>query len=149
MRPHGPDLVLDTNVWISGLLTATGAPARLARFAVLRGSPVFSAATFAELQERLWRPKFDRYVSIEMRKALLTDLESVARWVDVPPDIAARPWCRDPNDDPFIHAALAAGAPWLISGDRDLLVLAADLAPAGLHILSPADALALPAFAAP
>lgn len=41
--------------------------------------------TFAELKERLWRPKFDRYVAMERRKALLADIESIALSVDVPP----------------------------------------------------------------
>jgi predicted nucleic acid-binding protein len=31
--------------------------------------------------------------------------------------------CRDPNDDKYIECAIAAGAGYIISGDRDLLVL--------------------------
>ena len=34
------------------------------------GIPVFSAATFAELETRLWKPKFDRYLSMESRRAI-------------------------------------------------------------------------------
>ncbi|OHC61326.1 MAG: putative toxin-antitoxin system toxin component, PIN family [Rhodocyclales bacterium RIFCSPLOWO2_02_FULL_63_24] len=89
MSPRGPGVVIDTNVWISGLLTQTGYPAQLTRQAVRRGQPVFSAATFAELKERLWRPKFDRYLTLEQRKALLGDIESIALWIDVSPAIAA------------------------------------------------------------
>ena len=50
---------------------------------------------------------------------------------------------RDTGDDAFIHAALAAGAQWLVSGDEDLLTASA---PEGLRILSPADALDTPGF---
>lgn len=123
------------------MLTGSGAPAQLTRRVVHTGLPVFSAATFAELKERLWRPKFDRYVTLEQRKHFLVDLESIARWVDVPPAIAEQKLCRDPADDKFLHVALAAGAGWLVTGDQDLLVLAESALPLGVRILSPADAL--------
>lgn len=139
-------MVIDTNVWISGLLNRSGHPAQLIRQAISRGQPVFSAATFAELKERLWRPKFDRYVAMEHRKALLTDLESVALWVDVPSSIAAKQFCRDAADDKFIHAALAAESAWLVTGDQDLLVLSQSVLPLGVRIVSPADAMCLPGF---
>jgi putative PIN family toxin of toxin-antitoxin system len=140
--------VIDTNVWISGLLTRTGSPAQLTRQVVRSGLPVFSAQTFAELKDRLWRPKFDRYVTIEQRKSLLADIDAIALWIEVPPSIAAKSFCRDAADDKFIHAAQAAGAGWLVSGDKglDLLVLAASPALSGVRIISPADALALPEF---
>ena len=63
-------VVIDTNVWISGLLTKTGSPAQLVRQVINLGQPVFTTDTFAELKERLWRPKFDRYVGMEQRKQL-------------------------------------------------------------------------------
>ena len=148
MGPKPAPVVIDTNVWISGLLTKSGAPARLTRQVVRTAQPVFSADTFAELNERLWRPKFDRYVALEQRRAFLLDIQSVALWIEVPPEIAAQSFCRDANDDKFIHAALAAPAPWLVSGDQDLLVLANSLLPLGVRIISPADATALAEFPA-
>lgn len=132
--------VIDTNVWISGLLTRTGPPALLTRQVVQAGQAVFTAQTFAELKDRLWRPKFDRYVTIEQRKKLLSDIESSGLWVDVPPTIATTTYCRDLEDDMFIHAALAAQATWLVTGDDDLLCLH----PLGtLQILLPRAALDL------
>lgn len=142
-----PLAVVDTNVWISGLLTRSGAPALLTRRLIRNGQPVFSQQTFAELKDRLWRPKFDRYVTIEQRNALLRDLASIALWVAVPPGLAERRFSRDPDDDRLLHAALAAHARWLISGDQDLLTWAGADAPAGVWIVSPAEALALPEFA--
>jgi len=107
--------------------------------------PAFSAQTFEELETRLWRPKFDRHVTREERDRFLGSLVEFlggGRTV-IPPEIAAVRYSRDPDDDKFIHAALAAHAPWLVTGDRDLL----DVAPIpGLRILSPADAIALPDF---
>jgi uncharacterized protein len=140
--PRGLAVVIDTNVWISGLLTRAGAPAQLTRQVVRSGLPVFSAETYAELQERLWRPKFDRYLTIEQRKALLAALDAVALWIEIPPALAARTFCRDAADDKFIHVALASETAWLVTGDKDLLVLSDEVSALGLHIVTPADALA-------
>ena len=146
MNPRGPGVVIDTNVWISGLLTKAGAPAQLTRQAVRYGLPVFTPDTFAELKQRLWLPKFDRYVAMDDRKQLLHDIDTVAFWIDVPQQIADQTFCRDADDDKFIHAALAAGADWLVTGDMDLLVLSESLLASGVRIISPADALRLPEF---
>ncbi|MCE1171591.1 MAG: putative toxin-antitoxin system toxin component, PIN family [Azovibrio sp.] len=134
-------MVIDTNVWISGLLSSSGAPAQVTRWVVRNSQPVFSAETFAELKGRLWRPKFDRYVTLEQRQRFLLDLESIAHWVEVPSAIAAKMLCRDPADDKFLHVALAAGAHCLITGDQDLLVLSETASALGVRILSPADAM--------
>ncbi len=128
------------------MLTQGGAPAVLTRLVVRHAQPVFSEASFAELRERLWRPKFDRYVAMEQRKALLLDLEAIAHWVEIPAAISAAKFCRDQADDKFIHAALAGEASLLVIGDQDLLVLSDRLLPAGLRIVAPAIALALPEF---
>lgn len=140
---HRLRVVIDTNVWISAMLSAKGPPARLVRHVLAHGVAVFTPATFEELSTRLWRPKFDPYLGMDTRKALLHDLNAAALWVDVPDSLAAITWCRDADDDEFIRAALAAQAPWLVTGDSDLL----DVPPVqGLRILAPVDALALPAF---
>lgn len=54
--------------------------------------------------------------------------------VSVKPVPLARSVCRDPNDDKFIEAALAAGARTLIARDPDLTVLQK---PFGIEILTP------------
>jgi len=146
MSPRGPVIVIDTNVWISGLLTKTGVPAQLTRQVVRYGLPVFTHDTFVELKQRLWLPKFDRYVSIEDRRRLLHDVDTVAFWIDVSQQIAGQTFCRDADDDKFIHAALAAGADWLVTGDKDLLVLSESLSASGVRIVSPVDASQLPEF---
>lgn len=135
---NGLRVVIDTNVWISALLMKSGAPAVITHRILVEGQPVFSPATFAELETRLWLPKFDRYLGMDDRKAFLHDLGGLAHWDDVPDSLARQAFCRDADDDKFIHAALAAAATWLITGDRDLLEVA-ELP--DLHILTPADAL--------
>jgi putative PIN family toxin of toxin-antitoxin system len=130
-----PEWVIDTNVLISAAQSASGAPARLVQLVLERGSLVFSQPTFDELKTRLYRPKFDRYISLELREAVLHDLSAAARWVEI--GEPAR-YCRDRSDDMFIETALVAQAGIVVSGDQDLLQ-----APAitGLRILNPQQAL--------
>ena len=129
-------VVVDTNVLISSALSPDGAPARLLKRLVKESRLVFTPATFAELETRLWKPKFDNWLSIEERQQYLRIYSSIANWLD---DAAApEEWSRDRDDDMFIDLARRAGATRLISGDADLLCLD----PLGdLRILTPRAAL--------
>jgi uncharacterized protein len=131
--------VVDSNVWLSAALSPAGTPAQVIRLLLLNGAVFFSDATFAELETRLWRPKFDPYISLDTRRNILRDIKGAAHWVSIPANIAAQAYCRD-LDDVFIHTALAAQVPYLISGDKDWLAVQPI---AGLSIVSPAQALAL------
>ena len=131
--------VIDTNVLISAAFSAQTAPGLVVRHVLAHGKVLFSEATFTELETRLWRPKFDRYLTMESRKLLLHDFRATGIWVDIPQDAASRKFSRDADDDKFLHAALAGAAGVLVSGDGDLLDLGwVD----SVHILSPAKALA-------
>lgn len=131
-------VVVDTNVLLSAALSPRGAPAELMDKLLAEGRLVFSRATFAELESRIWKPKFDRYLPIERRNQILHELNASALWVDVSSTISILSYSRDVKDDAFVHAALAAGATRLVSGDDDLLCLH----PLGtLHILTPRAAL--------
>lgn len=129
--------VLDTNVLISAALSERAAPARVTYWVIAHARLIFSRPTFEELRTRLWRPKFDRYLTIEARNRLLHDFGAIADWVDTS-TMAAPVASRDPDDDMFIHTAIAGSARWLVSGDRDLLELPD---PEGMTILSPAEML--------
>jgi putative PIN family toxin of toxin-antitoxin system len=130
-----PDWVLDTNVLISAALSRQGSPYALVQQVLAHARLVFSEPTFEELRTRLYRPKFDRYISLEMRERVLRDLSACAVWVEI--DRQGQ-WSRDPDDDKFIATALQIPAAVLVSGDQDLLNVQA---PAGLRILTPAQAL--------
>jgi putative PIN family toxin of toxin-antitoxin system len=132
--------VVDSNVWLSAALSPDGTPAQVLRNLLLNGEVIFSDATFNELETRIWRPKFDRYISLETRRSILRDIKGAAHWVSIPAEMTAQAYCRDPDDDVFIHTALAAQAPCLISGDKDLLAVPQI---SGLSIVSPAQALVL------
>jgi len=58
--------------------------------------------------------------------------------VEIPPELTEQHWSQGLVDDAFIRTAIAAQAPWLVSGDEDLLSLPAI---EGLRILTPAQAL--------
>jgi len=130
-------VVVDTNVLISAALSPRSAPAQIMDCLLQHATLVFSRETYQELETRLWRPKFDRYLDMERRRLLLHDFAAAAQGVDLP--AARKTYCRDPDDDVFLYTALHGKADWLVSGDKDLL----ELPPADwvFEILSPAQAL--------
>lgn len=131
-------VVIDTNVLLSAALSPSGTPATLLDRLLQVAKLVFSATTFAELEGRIWLPKFDRYLPMDRRRRLLGEVNACAIWVEVTSTIAERKFSRDVKDDAFIHAAITAKASRLVTGDNDLLCLH----PLGdCHILSPRDAL--------
>ena len=77
------DWVLDTNVLISAVLSRQGSPYVLVQRVLAEARIVFSEPTFEELRGRLYRPKFDRYISLDMRERVLRDLSASAPWVEI------------------------------------------------------------------
>lgn len=145
-HPPANRVVIDTNVWLSAALVPGGVPSHVVRRVLAQGVPVFSDATFAELETRIWKPKFDRYLSMAARQGILHDARALSHWVDTPAAVAAQRFSRDVDDDKFIHTALASAAAWLVTGDQDLLVVPHEAL--GVRILTPAQALAAPDFCA-
>jgi uncharacterized protein len=118
-----PRVVLDTNVWISGLLW-TGRPHETLRAAENgRLTLVVSPAIVEEVAEALGRPKFaDRLVILrtsvrELVESLLS-LTEVSTPRRVIPVVTA-----DPEDDMILACARAARVQWLVSGDEHLLAV--------------------------
>lgn len=136
-------VVVDTNVWLSAALSPAGAPSQALRRVLAYGVPVFSQPTFAELEARIWKPKFDYYLTMQARQEILHDARALGYWVEISPSISAQRFSRDEDDDKFIHTALAGAAKWLIIGDLDLLSIEAD---SGVRIIAPAQALLIENF---
>ena len=114
-------VVFDTNVLISAALLPTRVPRRsLEALRQQGGSLAFSDQTFAELQKRLCRSKFDRYITRADRDMFLAQIEAVSDWVAI---TGAKLGCRDPGDDKVIETALMGGADSIVTGDRDLLAM--------------------------
>lgn len=120
-----PRVVLDTNVVLSALVFGGGNFARIRR-AWLQGAlqPLASTVTVRELIRVLAYPKF--HLSNAEQEELLADYLPHARTIRIPdpPPRVAR--CRDVLDEPFMHLALAGKARYLVSGDHDLLGVAAE-----------------------
>ena len=123
-------ILLDTNVLISGILFR-GVPRALLERAI-RGEldVVTSPALLDELEDILTR-KFE--FPPELGRAVRTELESLADVV-VPAEVPAV--SRDPDDDQVLAAALSGGAEFIVTGDRDLLILETHHE---IPIVSPAD----------
>ncbi len=117
-------IVLDTNVLVSGVISA-GAPRLLLEAA---RSDAFelctSEALLAELLAVLARAKFARRLDLAglTPAAIVDDLRRLA--LVVSPQAVPRVVASDPDDDQVLAAALAANADLIASGDkRDLLHL--------------------------
>ncbi len=113
-------IVVDTSILISAALSASGKPAIVVDFVALLGTMLFSRATFDGLATRLFRPKFDRYVSSGDRQTYLEKIASVAHWIEITGVIVA---CRDPGDDKVLETAVIGAADCIVTGDQDLLAL--------------------------
>jgi|SRR5580658_9607245 putative PIN family toxin of toxin-antitoxin system len=111
-------IVVDTNVFVSAIVAPRSIPRQAVDQALDNGVLLFSAATMAELEEVLRRPKFDRYVSREERAIFLSQLRAPAEFV---PIIQLVRECCDPKDDKFLEVALNGRADLIITGDADLL----------------------------
>ncbi len=113
-------IVLDTNVFISGLLSSASPPARVLDLAVRHGQLLATVDTQQELVRTMLSTRFDRDVSRARREALLVRLAPLVELVASTQVVRA---CRDPKDDKFLEAAVNGRADVLITGDKDLLVL--------------------------
>lgn len=115
-------VVVDTNVFISAALTDG-----LARKVIVKVLEHFtilqSVPTYEELRSRIYKKKFDKYLSKGDRLDFLTVIQQNSLIIETSLKITD---CRDPDDNKFLEIAIEAQAKYLITGDDDLLVLRAD-----------------------
>ncbi|MCU0703671.1 MAG: putative toxin-antitoxin system toxin component, PIN family [Fimbriiglobus sp.] len=130
------NVVVDTSVILSAAILPGSLPARAVLFVLAHGTLLHSAATIAEADRILRKPRFNRYRTEKERLDFLTLLENRGREVDILTPVVA---CRDPNDDMFLEVAVNGAADYLVSGDADLLALHPFR---GIPVVSPADFLA-------
>ncbi len=112
--------VFDTNVLVSALLFEHSRPGQAFRRALEMGQVLLSLPVLEEVNEVLSREKFERYMTAEEREEFLEALVGRARFIDPTEQIRV---CRDPKDDKFLELAVSGGASYIITGDKDLLVL--------------------------
>lgn len=133
-------VVLDTNVVLSALVFGGGLPGQVRR-AWQQGALVTlaSTATVQELVRVLAYPKFR--LSQAEQNELLADYLPYSETVRIPQPPPRVPACRDALDEPFMHLAAAGKAQVLVSGDRDLLAIAAEFEQASACPILTLDAL--------
>jgi uncharacterized protein len=131
-----PRYVVDSSVLVAAALFKGSTPDQAVRTAVRSGQLMFSEQTAEEIREVLARPKFNRYVSMSLRRRFLAALLHTAVCVEVEPAFRI---CRDPRDDKFLDLAVGGMASFLVTGDGDLLVLNPFR---GIPIVTPAEFLA-------
>ena len=128
-----PRVVLDTNVLLSALFFHSSSVSWLRMAWQLETiRPLASHDTTAELIRVLSYPKFR--LTVDEREDLLGDYLPWCETIVVPNPTDV-PDCRDPFDRPFLELALTAKADALVTGDKDLLVLAKTFS---VSILTPA-----------
>lgn len=128
--------VLDTNAFVSGLISPLGKPAailkalRSGRFTLLSSPPINE-----EIIEVLNRPRIrDRYGLGDRIFDVSFILWEVAELVIDLPDVKA---CSDVDDDKFLATAIGGGADYLVTGDAGHLLHLGEYR--GVAIVSPRD----------
>jgi putative PIN family toxin of toxin-antitoxin system len=131
-----PRAVLDTNVFVSGLINPRGFPAailkalRAGRFTLLSSPPVNE-----EIIEVLNRPRIrDRYGLGDRIFDISFILWEVAELVIDLPEIKV---CSDPDDDKFLATAAGGRADYLVTGDVGHLLSLREYK--GVTIISPRE----------
>ncbi len=117
-----PLAVLDTNVLVSGLCSRSSTPrALLERFRNAAFTLAISPALLAEFIDVVTRPSLRRVIAREAIDALLENLREDA--VLVEPTERLTVVRADPDDDELFACAVAAGASWIVSGDKTVLAV--------------------------
>lgn len=116
-------VVIDTNVWLSGLLWG-GLPDQILQQVEARTvEAIVSEDILDELVRTLARPKFQKRLNqLELDVDTLITAVRCAVTIVVASPIPV-PDLRDPKDEIIIAAAIAGCAEFIITGDQDLLVL--------------------------
>lgn len=113
-------LVLDCNVIISAFLFKNSQPRLALEKAKICGIILLSESIINELKNVIQRQKFDRYLSLTTREELLNDLLEFADKISPSETITD---CRDPKDNKYLELAVSGKAQYIITGDKDLLIL--------------------------
>ena len=129
-------VVVDTNVFISILIRPGNTFLPLVDYIDLHATILYSTETMTELVDVLRRQKFAKYTTAEDVAAFVTWVADAGEFVTVEEPVIGS---RDPKDNKFLALAVAGKADYLVSGDKDLLVLGHIGA---TPILSPTDFLA-------
>lgn len=112
-------VIIDTNLWISFLLTRD-----FSKFdSIIADNKItllFSEELLNEIIEITQRIKFKRYFKLDEVESLILMIKTRAIFVDVTSEIQK---CRDVKDNFLLSLSMDGKASHLITGDKDLLIL--------------------------
>ncbi|WP_134089166.1 putative toxin-antitoxin system toxin component, PIN family [Olivibacter sp. XZL3] len=111
-------LIIDTNLWISYLLSGNKKLDYI--LSNKRVTLIFSQELLDELIEVTQRPKFKKYFSFEDVSTLLHELKLRSIFINTSSNVTV---CRDEKDNFLLGLAEDGKATHLVTGDKDLLVL--------------------------
>lgn len=112
--------VIDTNILISAFILPKSVSRKVLDKARREGTLVVSKSSIDEFVEVFIRPKFDKYLPLEIRLEIIDDFISLAQIVTPSMKIFE---CRDPKDNKFLEIACSANVQCIVTGDQDMLVL--------------------------
>ena len=112
-------VIIDTNLWISFLLTKDFSKfdSIIADYEIML---LFSEELVSEIIEVTQRTKFRKYFKLEDVESLMLMIKTRAIFVDVTSEIHK---CRDPKDNFLLSLSMDGNATHLLTGDKDLLIL--------------------------
>jgi uncharacterized protein len=120
MRNKVNRIIIDTNLWISFLITKDFTKLDEIIFSG-SGILIFSQELLDEFLVVAKRPKFRRFFSSNDLEAILETIQEYAEFVIVQTQIEV---CRDPKDNFLLSLSIDGNADFLLTGDNDLLELA-------------------------
>jgi uncharacterized protein len=112
-------VILDTNLWISFLLTKDFAQLDMI-FSDESIVLLFSQELLEEFIEVSSRQKFKKYFALTILEELLQQIRLQGEFIQVTSRIDI---CRDPKDNFLLSLAKDGHADYLVTGDNDLLIL--------------------------
>ncbi|MBX3252706.1 MAG: putative toxin-antitoxin system toxin component, PIN family [Chitinophagaceae bacterium] len=112
-------IIIDTNLWISFLITKDFTKLDEIIFSG-QSILVFSQELLDEFLEVARRPKFRRFFSNSDIEEILETIDEYADFVKVQTKIEI---CRDPKDNFLLSSSVDGSADFLLTGDKDLLDL--------------------------
>ncbi len=119
MPNKGWRIIIDTNLWISFLITKDFS--KLDEIIFIRNARlVFSQELLDEFLEVVQRPKFRRFFSAKDIEVILETIEEYAVYIKVNTLVEI---CRDPKDNFLLSLSIDGKADFLITGDKDLLAM--------------------------
>lgn len=119
MKNKSLKVILDTNLWISFLITKNYAQLDEILFEK-KCTLVFSEELLEEFLTVIKRPKFRRFFSNEDTENLIETIQEFAEFVEVKNKVSV---CRDEKDNFLLSLLKDSKTDFLITGDKDLLDL--------------------------